>query len=49
MLEFLQLLVYIMGLSNNDIKTVDDGNDSSFELPLHNKLKNHWKQSRPKT
>ena len=24
MLEFLQLLVYILGLSNNDIKTVDD-------------------------
>ena len=42
MIEFLQLLVYVMGLSNNDIKTIDDGNDSSFELCLYNKLKNHW-------
>ena len=30
MLEFLQLLVYIMGISNNVIKAVDDGEDSSY-------------------
>ena len=30
MIEFLQLLVYIMGLSNNDIKTVDDSNDTMY-------------------
>ena len=30
MLEFLQLLVYIMGISNNVIKAVDDGDDSSY-------------------
>ena len=30
MLEFLQLLVYIMGISNNVIKAVDDGDGSSY-------------------
>ena len=34
MLEFLQLLVYIMGISNNVIKAVDDGDDSSYRLCL---------------
>ena len=30
MLEFLQLLVYIMGISNNVVMAIDDGYDSSF-------------------
>ena len=37
-----------MGISNNVIKAVDDGDDSSYWLPLYNKLKDPWKQSWPK-